>query len=79
MKIIVVQYNSWHTGVGIVWTHKKSYCLEEGKEVGDGRTEALSVLRDRGQAAISLQLLAGFSSIYPLEKIIQNVAYFFLS
>ena len=49
------------------------------EEVADGRTEALSVLGDRGQAAISLQLLAGFNSIYPLEKMIQNVAYFFLS
>ena len=50
----VVQYNSWHTGAGIEWTGKKSYLLEEGEEVGDGRAEGSSALGDRGQAAISL-------------------------
>ena len=31
------KYSSWHTGAGIQWTGKKSYCLEEGEELGDGR------------------------------------------
>ena len=46
--------------------------------MGHGRTEALSVLGDRGQAAISLQLLAGFNSIYPLEKSDPECSLFFL-
>ena len=48
------QYKSWHTGAGIEWTGKKSYCLEEGEEVGDGRAEGSSAIGDGGQAAISL-------------------------
>ena len=35
-------------------TSKKSYRLEEGEEVGDGRAEGLLAIGDRGQAAISL-------------------------
>ena len=54
LKSIVAQYNSWHTETGIEWTGKKSYCLEEGEEVGDGRTEWSSAMRDGGQVAISL-------------------------
>ena len=54
MKSTVVQYNSWHIGAGIEWTGKKSYWLEEGEEVGDGRAEGWSAIEDRGQAAISL-------------------------
>ena len=42
LKSRVVQDNSWHTGAGIEWTGKKSYWLEEGEEVGDGRDEGLS-------------------------------------
>ena len=53
LKSTVVQYNSWHTGAGIEWTGKKSYCLEEGGEVGDGRAEGSSAIGDGGQAAIS--------------------------
>ena len=34
-----VQYNSWHIGAGIEWTGKKSYCLEERQEAGDGSTK----------------------------------------
>ena len=41
-------------GADIEWTGKKSYWLEEGEEVGDGRTEGLSAIGDGGQAAISL-------------------------
>ena len=44
----------WHTGAGIQWTGKKSYWLEEGEGVGDGRAEGLSAIGDGGQAAISL-------------------------
>ena len=54
LKSTVVQYNSWHTGAGIELTGKKSYWLEEGEEVGDGRAEGLSAIGDGGQAAISL-------------------------
>ena len=54
MKNIVIQYNSWHTGAGIEWTGKKSYSLEEGEEVGDGRAEGSSAIGDGGQDAISL-------------------------
>ena len=54
LKSTVVQYNSWHTGAGIEWTGKESYCLEEGGEVGDGRAEGSSAIGDRGQAAVSL-------------------------
>ena len=54
LKSTVVQYNSWHTGAGIKWTGKKSYWLEEGEEMGDGRAEGSSAIGDRGQAAISL-------------------------
>ena len=53
LKSIGVQYN-WPTGVGIKWTGKKSYWLEEGKEVGDGGTERLSAIGSGGQAAVSL-------------------------
>ena len=38
LKSKVVQYNSRHTGAGSKWTGK-SYCLEEGEEVGDGGAE----------------------------------------
>ena len=54
LKSTVVQYNSWHTGAGIEWTGKKSYWLEEGEEMGDGRAEGSSAIGDRGQAAVSL-------------------------
>ena len=54
LKSTVVQYNIWCTGVGIEWTGKKSYWLEEEEEVGDGRAEGLSAIGDGGQAAISL-------------------------
>ena len=54
MKSTVVQYNSWYSGAGIEWTGKKSYQLEEGEEVGDGRAERSSAVGDRGRAAISL-------------------------
>ena len=50
----MVQYNSWHPGAGIEGTGKKSYCLEEGEEVGDGRAEGLSATGDGGRAAMSL-------------------------
>ena len=50
----VVRYNSWFTGTGIKWTGKRSYWLEEGKEVGDGRVERLSAVGDGRQAAVSL-------------------------
>ena len=33
---------------------QEEYCLEEGEEVGDGRAEILSAIRDGGKAAISL-------------------------
>ena len=54
MKSTIGQYKSWHTGAGIEWTGKKSYCLEEGEEVGDGRAEGSSAIGDGGQAAMSL-------------------------
>ena len=54
LKSTVVQYNSWHTGAGIEWAGKKSYWLEEGEEVEDGRAEGSSAIGDGGQAAISL-------------------------
>ena len=44
-----VQYNSWHTGVGIVWTDKKSYWLEEGR--GGGRWQNWSTVSVRRQRA----------------------------
>ena len=74
LKNTVVQNNSWHTGTGIKRTGRKSYRLDEGEEGGDGRAEEFSAIRDGGQAAVSLPLwhsfwfLAGFNSIYPLEK-----------
>ena len=33
----IIQYNSWPPGAGIEGTGKKSYGLEEGEEVGDGK------------------------------------------
>ena len=33
---------------------QEGYSLEEGEEVGDGRTEGLSAVGDGGQTAISL-------------------------
>ena len=41
LKITVVQYSSGPTEAGIYWTGKKSYWLEEGEEVGDGRAKGL--------------------------------------
>ena len=35
---------------------KKSYCLEEEEEVGDGRAEGFSAIGDGGQAITSLML-----------------------
>ena len=54
MKSTAVGYNSWHGGAGIEWTGKKSYWLEEGEEVRDGRAEGSLAIQNRGQAAISL-------------------------
>ena len=54
LKSSVVQYHSWYTGTGIEWTGKKSYWLDKGQEVGDGRDEGLLAIGDRGQGAISL-------------------------
>ena len=54
LKSIVVQYNNWPTGGGIEWTGKKSSRLEEGDEVGDGRTARLSAIGNGGHAAVSL-------------------------
>ena len=34
--------------------NKKSYSLEKGEEVEDGRAEGLQAMRDTGQDAISL-------------------------
>ena len=53
LKRTVVQYKSWYTGAGIRWG-KKSYWLEKGEEVRDGRAEGSSKTGDRGRAAISL-------------------------
>ena len=42
---------------------KKSYCQEEGEEVGDGRAEGSSATGDGGQAAVSLtHTIMNFSS-----------------
>ena len=46
-------HNSWHIGTDIKRKGKKGYWLEE-EEVGDGRAEGRSAIRDKGQAAISL-------------------------
>ena len=54
LKSTVVQYNRWHTEVGTKWTGKKSYWIEERKEVGDGRDEGSSATGNGGQATISL-------------------------
>ena len=56
MRSSTVKYNSWHTGVGIEWTDKKNFSLEEGEELGDGRAEVWSAIGDGGQAPISLTL-----------------------
>ena len=53
---IFTQYNSWHTGASMEWTGKKSYWLEEGEEVGDGRADGLSAIGDGGRAAVSFML-----------------------
>ena len=53
-KSTVVQHNSWPPGAGIEGPGRKSYWLEEGGEVGDGRAEESSATGDGGQAAISL-------------------------
>ena len=45
MKSTVLQYTSWHTGAGIAQTGK-SYQLEEGEHVGDGRAEGSSATGD---------------------------------
>ena len=50
------QYNSWHTGASTEWTGKKSYWLEEGEEVEDGRADKLSAIGDGGRTAVSFML-----------------------
>ena len=54
LKSTGIQYNSWHTEAGIERTSKKSYQLEWGEEVEDGRSEGSSAIGDGGQAAVSL-------------------------
>ena len=54
LRSMAVWYNSWHTGTGIKWTGKRSYWVEEGKKVGDGRVEGLSAIGDGRQAAVSV-------------------------
>ena len=54
LKSTVVQYNRWHTGAGFKWRSRKSYWLEEGEEVGDGRAEGSLAVGDGGRATISL-------------------------
>ena len=71
LKGTVVQYNSWHRVAGIEWTGKKSYWLEEGEEVGDGRAEGSSAIGDGGQAAISLMAdTVGTGSGFLLDSIL---------
>jgi len=53
LKSSLVKYNSGHPGSGIQGTGKKSYWLEEGEEVGNGRAEGSSAIGDGGQAATS--------------------------
>lgn len=53
LKSTVVQYNSWHTGAGTESISKRSYWLEEGEEVGDGRAKGLLAIGGGGQAVIS--------------------------
>ena len=53
-KSTALHYNSWPIGTGIKGTHTKSYWLEEGDELGDGRVEGPSEIGDEGKAAISL-------------------------
>ena len=43
----------WHPGAGTQGTGNKSYLLEEGEDVGDGRAEGLSAIGDGGRAAVS--------------------------
>ena len=47
-------YSSWYPGASIKWMGKKSYWLEEGEKVEDGRAEGSSAVRDGRQTAISL-------------------------
>ena len=42
----LVQYDSGHTGAGIKWIGKESHWLQEGNEVGDGRAEGSSAIRE---------------------------------
>ena len=50
MKSRVVQYNSWYKGLN----RQEESQIEEGEELGDGRTEGSRATEDGGQAAISL-------------------------
>ena len=49
MKSTVIPCNSWHTGTDIKWTGKKSYWLEEGEEMRNGRAEASSAVGVEGK------------------------------
>ena len=48
-----VQWNIWHTGPGIEWTGKKSYWLEEGEEVGEGRAGGLQQQEMEGKLSFT--------------------------
>ena len=54
MKSTGEHYNSWLAGPGIKRTGKKSYRVEDGEKVEDGRDERVSAIGDGGQAAVSL-------------------------
>ena len=55
LKSTEVQYNIWHIEAGIRSLGKKSSWLEEGEEMGDGRTEGLSA---RGDGVVVVQSLS---------------------
>jgi len=71
LKGTVVEYNSWHTVAGIKWTGKKTYWLEEGEKVVELK-RARCNLTHTWYRRHRFGFFAGFSSIYPLEKMIQG-------
>ena len=74
LKSTVVQNNSWFIGAGIVCTGKKSYWLEEGKEVKDDGAEGWSAIGDEGQAAVSLTpVFDGTGSSSLLDSILSTL------
>ena len=65
---MVIRDNGWHTGTGIQRTGRKSHCLEERRERGDGGAGGRSAVGDGGRAVVLL-VPGAMARLFPSLKV----------